>query len=194
MSKPIPAISTSEMIEGMEQWAKLIEAIAGLVGAVAWPVAVVLAVWLIMRKHRDAFDRLLDRLKTLTYPGGQVDFDAVTEEQQHQVEVLSEQIADSDTDEMRRRQAAHQLAEEAEKLGELRYSARLLKALSAAPSSAMKDMPLGIVFPSRLADPLATALSRDIRRAMERGELHFKDKDASDDDGDDPPLILPQKK
>ncbi|MET7334259.1 hypothetical protein [Nonomuraea sp. NPDC005650] len=58
----------------MEEWAKLIEAIGGLIGAIAWPIAIVLAVWLIMRRHRDAFGRLIDRVTSIPTPFGQFDF------------------------------------------------------------------------------------------------------------------------
>ncbi|MEU7857847.1 hypothetical protein [Nonomuraea sp. NPDC049141] len=57
----------------MEQWAKLIEAVGGLLTGLAWPVAVVLAVWLIMRRHNAAFGRLIDRVTSLQFPGGQID-------------------------------------------------------------------------------------------------------------------------
>ncbi|GAA1690469.1 hypothetical protein GCM10009733_103330 [Nonomuraea maheshkhaliensis] len=184
----------------MEQWAKLIEAIAGLIGAVAWPVAVVLAVWLIMRRHRDAFDRLLDRLKTLTYPGGQVDFDAVAEEQQHQVEVLSKQIADSDTDDMGRRLYAQLLAEQAERLGELKYSARLQKALNAPPasSSAIQGLYENTVSPSSV-NRIAEAMAKFFQDATEHTRRTLAEREESDakdgnDGDDDPPLAVPAKR
>jgi hypothetical protein len=58
------------MIQHVEQWSKLITAIAGLFGAGAWPLAAVFMVWWISRKHRDVFERAIDRIKSLTLPGG----------------------------------------------------------------------------------------------------------------------------
>ncbi len=72
-----------------------------------------------MRKHRDAFERLLDRLKTLTYPGGQVDFEAVADEKQQEVDRLYEEVVAAVPEDGQHRRAAQQLVTEAEKLGAL---------------------------------------------------------------------------
>ncbi|WP_091090606.1 hypothetical protein [Nonomuraea wenchangensis] len=172
----------------MDEWAKLIEAIAGLVGAVAWPVAVVVAVWLIMRKHRDAFERLLDRLKTLSYPGGQVDFDAVVKEQQHRVEQLQDEVVAAVPVDGQHREAALQLVEESRKLGAIRTSARLLKALDPSiTSNSIESFMLLSAMPPDVAEALALKVRRDLREAAEHGRLGF-------DNGEDrPPLVLPPK-
>lgn len=132
----------------MEAWAKLIEAIAGLVGAVAWPVAIVVAVWLIMRRHRAAFGRLIDRVKSVSYPGGQIDLEAIESEQAAQVEVLVEQVADPQASPQQIEQGARQLAKDAENLGRVRQAmvdrdgamaaAALLKALEGLDSGYMR--------------------------------------------------------
>ncbi|MER5326757.1 hypothetical protein [Streptosporangium roseum] len=101
-------------------WAKLIEAIANLVGALAWPIAVVLAVWLIMRRHQMAFGRLIDRLKSFSFPGGQIDLTEIEAAQQVQVDNLVEQAVNPDADEAARRNAVHSLSKEAEQLGRIR--------------------------------------------------------------------------
>ncbi|GAA2861594.1 hypothetical protein [Nonomuraea rubra] len=132
----------------MADWAKLIEAIAGLVGAVAWPVAVVLAVWLIMRRHRTAFERLIDRVKSVSYPGGQIDLDAIESRQAAHVETLVEQVLDPDAKREDIQQIARQLAEDAEHLGRVRQAkvdnleaeamSRLIDAMAETPSAVMR--------------------------------------------------------
>ncbi|MFF4193342.1 LuxR C-terminal-related transcriptional regulator [Nonomuraea sp. NPDC001831] len=104
----------------MADWAKLIEAIAGLVGAVAWPVAVVLAVWLIMRRHRDAFGRLIDRVSSLQFPGGQIDLAAVEAKQEEQVATLAGQVVSPELDAAERQDAVQDLVAAAESLGRIR--------------------------------------------------------------------------
>ncbi|MFF3667222.1 hypothetical protein [Microtetraspora malaysiensis] len=104
----------------MADWAKLIEAIAGLVGAVAWPTAIVLAVWLIMRRHRSAFERLIDRVKAVSYPGGQIDLTEIETQKQERVEELTQRAAAPEITEDERRETALKLAEEAEMLGAFR--------------------------------------------------------------------------
>ena len=101
----------------MAEWAKLIQAIAGLVGAVAWPVSIVLAVWLVMRRHRDAFERFVDRIRSLTYPGGQIDLGEAVDAGKARVEELAEQVATPDVAEEERREIARELARQAQRLG-----------------------------------------------------------------------------
>lgn len=106
----------------VEEWAKLIEAIGGLVTGLAWPVAVVLAVWLIMRRHNAAFGRLIDRVSSLQFPGGQLDLNAVVEEQQAEVAELANRASKPDLDEEAREDAVKDLAEAAEELGRMRVA------------------------------------------------------------------------
>ncbi|MFC7384179.1 helix-turn-helix transcriptional regulator [Sphaerisporangium rhizosphaerae] len=106
--------------EEMEEWAKLIEAIAQLLGAVVWPVAIVLGVRMIMRRHRDAFERLIDRVRSLSYPGGQVDLADLTVEQERQVEHLVERAGVESLSHEEREGIVRQLMLEAERLGGLR--------------------------------------------------------------------------
>ncbi|RCG32010.1 hypothetical protein DQ384_05570 [Sphaerisporangium album] len=115
----------------MADWAKLIEAIAGLVGAVAWPIAVVLAVWLIMRRHRDAFERLIDRVTSLSFAGGEIalaesKLDAREKEQRQRVDALEEQLAGDDAPEDTRRVILRELTSEAETLGRVSANKDLL--------------------------------------------------------------------
>ncbi|MFC4535277.1 helix-turn-helix transcriptional regulator [Sphaerisporangium dianthi] len=105
---------------GMDAWAKLIEAIAHLVGAIVWPVAIVVGVRMVMRRHRDAFERLIDRVRSFSYPGGQVDLADLTVEQERQVERLVEQASVESLSHEEREKAVRQLMLEAERLGSLR--------------------------------------------------------------------------
>ncbi|MFI7134612.1 LuxR C-terminal-related transcriptional regulator [Nonomuraea sp. NPDC050153] len=104
----------------MEEWAKLIEAVAQLVGAIAWPMAIVLGVRMVMRRHRDAFERLIDRVRSVSYPGGQVDLADLTVEQEQQVERLAEQAAAETVSPGQREELVRRLTLEAERLGGLR--------------------------------------------------------------------------
>ncbi|MFC5828486.1 hypothetical protein [Nonomuraea insulae] len=104
----------------MGEWAKLIESLAGLVTAVAWPVAAVMAVRLLLSRHRAAFERLLDRIQAVSYPGGQIDLAITEADQRAQVEELAERLAAPETDVARRRLLARRAVEQAEHLGRLR--------------------------------------------------------------------------
>ncbi|MFG1686993.1 hypothetical protein ACGFNP_42990 [Nonomuraea sp. NPDC049269] len=104
----------------MTEWTKLIEAIASLAGALAWPIAVVVAVRLIMKHHRMAFGRLIDRVKSFSFPGGQVDLGEIEAAQEEQVEKLVEHAADPNVSEEARRDIISTLTKEAEQLGRIR--------------------------------------------------------------------------
>lgn len=54
----------------MDNAIKLIEAIAKLIGSFSWPLAVILIGLYLLRRHRNAVDRALDRMDSLTFPGG----------------------------------------------------------------------------------------------------------------------------
>ncbi|GII65620.1 hypothetical protein Skr01_57050 [Sphaerisporangium krabiense] len=94
----------------MAEWAKSIESIAHLVGALAWPIAVVLAVWLLMRRHHTAFGRLIDRVKSFGFPGGQVDLGEIEAAQEDQVDKLVEQAVDPGASEDLRQNAIRSLS------------------------------------------------------------------------------------
>ncbi|MGP4100179.1 hypothetical protein [Nonomuraea sp. KM90] len=104
----------------MADWAKLIEAIAGLLGAVAWPVAIVLATRIVIRRHRLAFERLIDRVQSISYPGGQVDLGQIAIEQEHHVGALVQEASAEDLEPEQREALVRRLAREAERLGGLR--------------------------------------------------------------------------
>uniref|UniRef100_UPI003F4930BF hypothetical protein n=1 Tax=Streptosporangium sp. CA-235898 TaxID=3240073 RepID=UPI003F4930BF len=123
----------------MAEWAKLIEAIAGLVGAIAWPAAIVLAVWLMMRRHRAAFGRLIDRVTAVSYPGGQIDLAEIEAaklaeeeaDQEAQVAELVEQAAGEEEGAEQRREVLEALAKQAEELGRVRVELSLLRSQQA---------------------------------------------------------------
>ncbi|GAA4579755.1 hypothetical protein GCM10023194_06170 [Planotetraspora phitsanulokensis] len=104
----------------MDDWAKVIDSIAGLVDAIAWPLAVIVAVWLIMRRHRNAIERLIDRITKVGFPGGEIDLSGVIAGKEAQVEELEQEVVAPDRDEEERREAARRLAAEAEELGRIR--------------------------------------------------------------------------
>ncbi|MFI7232626.1 hypothetical protein ACIBO5_56400 [Nonomuraea angiospora] len=104
----------------MAEWAKLIESVAGLVTAVAWPVAAVTVVRLLFSRHRAAVERLLDRIQAVSYPGGQIDLAITEADQRAQVAELAERLAAPETDAASRRQLARHAVEQAEHLGRLR--------------------------------------------------------------------------
>ncbi|MFI6594973.1 hypothetical protein ACIBHX_01925 [Nonomuraea sp. NPDC050536] len=164
----------------MADWAKLIEAIAGLVGAVAWPVAVVLAVWLVMRRHRDAFGRLIDRVSSLQFPGGQIDLNAVVEERKAEVAELVNRVAGKGLDSEELRAAARDLAEAAEGLGRARTAAEAYpwQYLSADQGRILELLSEGTSDPVEIARRLGlapAAVSYDLRRmysALDLKALH----------------------
>ncbi|GAB2917942.1 hypothetical protein ACFMQL_20070 [Nonomuraea fastidiosa] len=102
----------------MAEWARFIDSLAGLVTAVAWPVAAVVAVRFLASRHRAAFERLLDRVTAVSYPGGQIDL--AVSEQEKQVEELAERLAGSEADPEERLQLVRRVVERAEDLGRLR--------------------------------------------------------------------------
>lgn len=117
----------------VEEWAKLIEAIGGLVTGLAWPIAVVLAVWLIMRRHNAAFGRMIDRITSLQFPGGQIDLTEAVAAQREQVDELAEQVATQDASDDERRKAAQYLVEQAAGLGQIEQSQRIAELLRSPP-------------------------------------------------------------
>ena len=117
----------------VEEWAKLIEATSGLVSGLAWPVAVVLAVWLIMRRHNAAFSRLIDRITSLQFPGGQIDLAAAAAARREEVDELAEQVANQDAAEDRR-VVVRELAASAVELGAIEQSRRIADILGSLSS------------------------------------------------------------
>jgi hypothetical protein len=99
----------------------LIKAIAELLGAIAWPIAIVVAAFVLTRRHQHAMDRMIDRIRTFTLPGGaQIDLDELRERQEDEVAEKMEQIAEAgDGSEEALRAAAAELAEAARALGRI---------------------------------------------------------------------------
>ncbi|MEU5869344.1 hypothetical protein ABZ815_49835 [Nonomuraea sp. NPDC047529] len=138
----------------MEAWAKLIEATGGLIGATAWPIAVVIAVWLIMRRHRDAFGRLIDRVTSLQLPGGvQIDLAA----QEAQVQDLASQVVSPELDESEREERVRELLAAAGSLAETRIRQavlrdRVLRSLNARQIDVLTLMARGMTQEETAAD------------------------------------------
>lgn len=77
----------------MDKVIRLIEAIAKLLGAVAWPVAVLAVAVLVLRRHRAAVDRAVDRLKSIALPGGtSLELSEVLAEQRKIVEAVKGEV------------------------------------------------------------------------------------------------------
>ncbi|MEV4562814.1 hypothetical protein AB0K12_03475 [Nonomuraea sp. NPDC049419] len=102
----------------MTEWARLIDSLAGLVTAVAWPVTAVMVARFLAGRHRAAFERLLDRVTAVSYPGGQIDL--AVAEQEAQVEELAGRLAGAGTDPAERLRMVRRAVERAEHLGRLR--------------------------------------------------------------------------
>jgi hypothetical protein len=74
----------------------LIDAIAKLISATAWPSAAVVVAVTLMRRHRTAIDRLLGRAESAKFPGGvELAFATVVEEQKDRVIDAAERVADA---------------------------------------------------------------------------------------------------
>ncbi|MBB5084986.1 hypothetical protein [Nonomuraea endophytica] len=101
-------------------WARLLDSAAALVSALAWPLALVLSVRLVIRRHRAAFERLVDRVKVVTYPGGQIDLAVIEASQEAQVEELAERLTRAEADDAERLRAARLIVGRAVELGRLR--------------------------------------------------------------------------
>jgi hypothetical protein len=97
---------------------EVIEAITGLLGAIAWPIATVVIVLLVLRRHREAVNRMIDRIHTFSYPGGQLEMSEIKESQQRVIE-LQAQAKDEVADPRIRREDVEKLVEEAKRLGRL---------------------------------------------------------------------------
>ncbi|MGC5010122.1 hypothetical protein ACLQ2R_05100 [Streptosporangium sp. DT93] len=166
----------------MAEWAKLIEAIAGLVGAIAWPVAIVLAVWLIMQRHKAAFGRLIDRVTAVSYPGGQIDLAEIEAaklaeeeaDQEAQVAELVEQAAGEEEGQEQRREVLEALAAQAEELGRVRSELGLLRSqqdtwlpTKQPPPSGFPKVPDYVALLSRVPEEVARL---DVNRAEARAE------------------------
>jgi hypothetical protein len=75
---------------------KLIEAIAKLLGAVAWPAAVIAIAVFLLRRHRRAVDGILDRVESLTLPGGvEVSIGKIEKQQEQNVIAAAAKVADA---------------------------------------------------------------------------------------------------
>jgi hypothetical protein len=100
-------------------WTKVIEAGVGVISSLAWPAAAVVMLRMVLKRYRDGIGRLIDRVKTVTYPGGQVDLLEAAEGKRAEVASLVEQVAAGDADEESRRAAGAELAVKAEQVGKI---------------------------------------------------------------------------
>lgn len=78
----------------MDEWIKLIEAIAKLIGSFAWPLVVAVIVWYLLRRHREAIDGMITRAESVTLPGG-VEFTMVADQAKEQVVEAAEEVTDA---------------------------------------------------------------------------------------------------
>lgn len=87
----------------MDSAVKLIDAIADLLGAIAWPAAVAVIAIYVLRGHRDAVGGVFDRAKSVVLPGGaQIDLYEKLERQseQHVIDAAN-RVADVPPEEQR---------------------------------------------------------------------------------------------
>ncbi|MER6830898.1 hypothetical protein ABT352_33230 [Streptosporangium sp. NPDC000563] len=167
----------------MAEWAKLIEAIAGLVGAIAWPVAIVLAAGMVMRRYKAAFGRLIDRMTTLSYPGGQIELAAIEaaklaeeeSDQEAQVAELVEQAAGEEEGQEQRREVLKALAEQAEELGRVRAELDLLRNRPVVESGGLwpsrQPPPSGFPSVPDFFTALVSPPEENMRRYLNRAEV-----------------------
>ncbi|MUN41432.1 hypothetical protein [Actinomadura litoris] len=98
----------------MDNWIKLIEAIAKLIGSFAWPLAVLTLVIFILKRHRDAVDSVFARMTSLTLPGGiEMSMEQKLAEQEQQVIEAAERVAEAPPNE--REPALQLLVEETDR-------------------------------------------------------------------------------
>ncbi|SDR22903.1 hypothetical protein SAMN04489764_4260 [Thermostaphylospora chromogena] len=173
----------------MEEWARLIEAISGLVSGIAWPVAITLSVWMIIRRHREAVDRFIDRVKVVSYPGGHIDLTEIEAQEAH-VEELTKQVSSPESDEERRREVATRLAEEATKLGRLRQDVDWLRSLdegkpypvrfrSVTPGGKVQESTAYFYPIPSTVDPHTKGLIRRLLEQLTKRAKHDKDDEGS---------------
>lgn len=101
----------------MDSAIRLIEAIAKLIGSFAWPAALMLSVWFVLGKQRDAVRRLIGRVRRFSYPGGEAELVEEIEERRQAAEELQNELVaqGSKTDKAR----LARLAREYEEIGRL---------------------------------------------------------------------------
>lgn len=76
----------------MDTAIRLIEAIAKLITAFAWPVAIVVGVWLVVGRQRHAFGKMMGRVKKLVFPGGEIELAEQVEEHRENIEQTAEEL------------------------------------------------------------------------------------------------------
>lgn len=78
----------------MDSAIRLIEAIAKLITAFAWPAAIVVGVWLVVGKQREAVRRAIGRITKLGFPGGEIELAEQVEERRENIEQTAEELRD----------------------------------------------------------------------------------------------------
>jgi len=134
------------MLADVNSAVSLIDAIAHLLGAVAWPAAVASVLIYTLRKHRAAVGGVFDRAKSIVLPGGaQIDlFEKVQEQQQHVLEAASKVAETSPKD---RQLVVEELVKEANRYQELnervdRMAAAIRREARGTETSRMADAAL----------------------------------------------------
>ncbi|MCT9934967.1 hypothetical protein N5079_32655 [Planotetraspora sp. A-T 1434] len=135
----------------------LIKAIAELLGAIAWPITVVVVSLVVLGRHREALNRLIDRIRSVAALGGQVDLDALQDRQEQELESKIDHMADVKDDREALRAAAEEVAEAARLLGQLE-ALRLRKDL----------------YKNSDDDPRGPWLKSDLFSLVERPELRYE--------------------
>jgi hypothetical protein len=101
-------------------WTKAIEASAGVLSSLAWPAAGVVMLRMVLKRYHKGIGGLIDRIKSVSYPGGEVQLlEIAAEEKRAEVKVLTEQAAAPDVDEETRRRTVSELVDKAEVYGQL---------------------------------------------------------------------------
>jgi hypothetical protein len=89
-------LTVNGMLADVDSAVRLIEAIAKLFDAIAWPVAVATTAIYLLSKHRDAVGRVFDRTKSIGLPGGaQIDLFEKVQEQGQQVLDAASKVAET---------------------------------------------------------------------------------------------------
>lgn len=98
----------------MDNWIKLIEAIAKLVGSFAWPLAAGIIVIYLLKRHRTAVDGVFTRMTSVSLPGGiELGMQDQVEGQEQRVVEAAERVATTPPEE--RAPAIEELITEAER-------------------------------------------------------------------------------
>lgn len=109
----------------MDNTVKLIEAIAKLLGAIAWPLVVGLLGWYVLAKHKSAVAGILERMQSVVLPGGvEMQLYEKVEEQEQQVIEAAARVAEAAPGD--REPAIERLVTATERSDELRRLVRVV--------------------------------------------------------------------